>query len=252
MSGCTTSAHSNYQIPPWGGSFFPVGNRLYTLPSPEPSSHRFIEICPGDVPFGDVGPNLPWLAFCLGQSLKGKEPCAAPTFSPTGAPLRMLSPTGTGPPALMINSGFRKAWAWLFSATRFARSAYEPGLLRGDYLMKMRSILRPTLREGLVRSHYAVLEWTNYAGQQIPTKFELVEYGNNGEWSPRIYFRAVGLLSTIRHAAKPEGVIVASTNQFVNDYRFRTPDKLVDFLHYAWTSSATPSTSLDFHGKPFA
>ena len=132
---------------------------------------------------------------------------------------------------------------WEFSASAFAKSLDEPKLERGDYVMKMHSILGTSLREGLLRSRYTVHEWTNCSGLHIPTKFELIEYGNIGQWSSKPGFKAVGQVASIRRATEPQGVFLVSTTQFVNDYRFRSARKLVDFIHYAWPSNAIPSIS---------
>jgi hypothetical protein len=37
--------------------------------------------------------------------------------------------------------------------------------------------------------------------------------------------------------------LLESTNQIVNDYRFRSAGKLLDFIHYEWPSHVVPSTN---------
>jgi RNA polymerase sigma factor (sigma-70 family) len=203
-------------------------------------SDRFIDIWPGDLPLADVGADLPWLAFCSGHYLKRKDhvlPLLCTSIRNTADAFAYRDKTSCFNDEL----GLPRSVDWEFSAAAFAKGLDEPKLERGDYVMKMHSILGTSLREGVLRSRYTVHEWTNYSGLHIPTKFELVEYGNNGEWSPKPWCKAVGQVASIRRAPEPKGVFLVSTTQFVDDYRFRSSDKLVDFIHYAWPSNAIPS-----------
>jgi RNA polymerase sigma factor (sigma-70 family) len=229
-------------LPPTAGFFGQLELTLHREPSPEVYSARFIEISPGVLPLADVGANLPWLAFCSGHYLKRKDHVL---------PL-LLTPIRISADAFAYKDktscfedefGLPRSVNWVFSGVRFAKSLDDRRLTRGDYMLKMRSILGASLREGVLRSSYTALEWTNHSGHHIPTKFELIEYGNNGEWSPKCWCKAVGQVTSIRPALEPRGVFGASTNQFVNDYRFRSPEKLVDFIHYNWPSNAIPSAS---------
>ena len=205
-------------------------------------SNRFVDIWPGVLPLADVGANLPWLAFCSGHYLKRKDrmlPLLFTSVHNTADAFAYRDKTSCFDDEL----GLPRSVDWEFSAAAFAKSLDEPRLERGDYVMKMHSVLGTSLRDGVLRSRYTVHEWTNYSGWHIPTKFELVEYGNNGEWSSKPWYKAVGQVASIRRAPEPKGVFLVSTTQFVNDYRFRSSDKLVDFIHYDWPSNAIPSAS---------
>ena len=102
--------------------------------------------------------------------------------------------------------GLPRSVDWKYSAAAFAKSLDNPRVRRGDYVRRMHSVLGNSVRDGALRSRYAVLEWTNYSGRHIPTKFELIEYGNNGEWSSKPWYKAVGQVASIRYAPKPQGV----------------------------------------------
>jgi len=212
--------------------------------SPEAYSNRFIEISPGDLPLADVGANLPWLAFCSGHYLRQKD-CMLPllfdSIRITADAFAYQVKTSRFDDAL----GLPKNIVWEFSAATFRKGLDNSMLSRGDYMMKMRSIMGIGITNAALRSCYTVQAWTNYCGVHIPVKFELLEYGNSVEWKPEPWYKAVGQVTCIRPYPKlePTGVLLADSLQFVNDYRFRSPGKLVDFIHYEWASNTIPATS---------
>jgi RNA polymerase sigma factor (sigma-70 family) len=231
-------------LPPFPPDAPPIIHQLgldRELPA-EAYSDRFIYIWPGDLPLADVGANLPWLAFCSGHYLKRKDrvlPLLCTSIRITADAFAYRDRTSCFDDEL----GLPRSVDWEFSASAFAKSPDDPKLERGDYVMKMHSILGTSLREGVLRSRYIVHEWTNYSGLHIPIKFELIEYGDIGQWSSKPGVKAVGQVASIRRATEPQGVFLVSTTQFVNDYRFRSSDKLVDFIHYNWPNNVIPSTS---------
>jgi hypothetical protein len=211
-------------------------------PSAEVYSRRYIEISPGELPLADVGADLPWLAFCSGHYLKEKDrvlPLLFTSIRITADAFAYVDRTSCFDDSL----GLPKSVDWYFSTARFAKGLNDPRLSRGDYMMKMRSILQRGASDGALRSRYTVHEWTNWSGLHIPTKFELLECGMGGVWNSQRWSKAVGQVASIRRAAEPKAVLLESTNQIVNDYRFRSAGKLLDFIHYEWPSHVVPSTN---------
>ena len=209
---------------------------------PEAYSNRFIDIWPGDLPLNDVGANLPWLAFCSGHYLKKKGrvlPLLFNNIRYTPGAFACRDETSCSDDEL----GLPRSVDWKYSAAALAKSLDNPLLSRSDYMMKRYSLSGKGIKDGALRSRYTVLEWTNYSGRHIPTKFEHLQCAPHVEWSSNPWFKAVGQVANIRHAPEPKSVFLLDTNQWVTDYRFRSSAKLIDFIHYRWPSNAIPSTS---------
>jgi hypothetical protein len=190
-----------------------TANRIGLTPVPfeEEKTNLSIQIfvTPYGHPLGNVGVNVPWLAFCSGTYLK--------------YPGRIIPP-----PVSLLQHSF-DAFAYSDKTETFDD---EFGLPRKIDLFTSKSLFRtsatnrylnvnpkyaakislPNYPDGLLKFHYEVTESTNFQGWHFPTKFEYFqdEYFENGAWTTR--YGGVGRLIAIRRADKPGSLFDAHWN----------------------------------------
>lgn len=166
---------------------------------------------PGGLPLGDVGVNIPWLAFCSGTYLKREE---------RAIPL----PVAT----------HRNLSHWTMYSDEVTTYDDELGLPRRASLFT---------EQGSPKFHYAVLESTNYTEWNIPLKFEYQqrERDMDGKWFVR--YSGVGTVTEIGQAERPEPLFVPGIQETITDYRFRDDEAGLNGMVYASTADHVLSTN---------
>ncbi len=199
----------------------------------------------GGLPVGNVGVNLPWLAFCSGPYLRQRDRVVPlPTTDQAIAPNAFVyadrtrvfpDPLGLPSSLLLFTSGHRA----------------EEGL-RDGRLQRTTSVLRILLApgrklrvaDGLPTFRYQVDDATNFAGWTFPLAFQFSEDepDRNGKWQH--YAAGKGRLTSIQTTEELPSVLTPGTRATIIDFRFRQPDRLMDDLVYEVTNLATlPGTN---------
>jgi hypothetical protein len=195
-------------------------------------------------PLGDVGANIPWLAFCSGQYLKREGrlislPCEILRHTPDR--YAYADTTETFQDAFGLPSSvdlFLSKTLYLSSVEGFYNDWESNSSARYAESMK-RAVTN--LEEGVLTFHYAVTATTNFLGLTFPLRFEFSQKGRafiqNGSWN----WRGVGTLICIRQSTEPQGLFNPSMQQTVVDWRFRDEVAKINANTYNWTNSYTPS-----------
>jgi hypothetical protein len=210
------------------------------LPYEAVKDTHFIDISPGGQPLADEGANLAWLAFCSGPYLKRPAesiplPLQNARYSPDSfayAAEVVCYEDELGLPSKVEWSGSR-------AAAGAGRMDYR--LSRDNRMLWFRSAAWRPAHQGILRARYEVLESTNFLGWRFPVRFEAVHYGGVVFSERTISVTASGQLTALQEADPPSPVFREGQMQEVNDHRFRSKGKLLDFIHYQWTSPAIPS-----------
>lgn len=154
---------------------------------------------------GDQGVNIPWLAFCSGAFLKEQHriPLMFPEFGP------------------------RENAQQVRTMERFNDELSLP---------KRIEIVTGSAADAPLLS-YTVTETTNFSNCTLPFRFELLqsERAANGNLAPR--YRAIGVVTGVRTAAKPKGVFAPQFGQTIIDRRFEDQASGVDSIVYRTTNS---------------
>jgi hypothetical protein len=186
----------------FGGRFSPA-----VVPYEQAKTNITIRVHPapqGDQ-IGDQGVNIPWLAFCSGAFLKERHrlPLMFPEFGP------------------------RENARQVRTMERFNDELSLP---------KRIEIVTGSAADAPLLS-YSVAETTNFSNCTLPLRFELMqsERGANGNLAPR--YRAMGVVTGVRTAAKPEGVFAPQFGQTIIDRRFEDQASGVDSIVYRTTNS---------------
>jgi hypothetical protein len=200
---------------------------------------------PGGHPLGNLGLNIPWLAFCSGSYLKlPNRIVPLPVMDVPGSPdsLSLVDKTTT----FDDEGGLPKTIELLTSKERYLNSLSDVRLFRNPNLLHAQLTQRFSLPDQLVRFRYVVETFTNFNGKSYPTLFRYFDYRNlNNSSNLSLVAEGVGKMTSIRQVEAPAAgnVFLTSTNQTVIDLRFRQRDKLLDGIVYAWPKAELPSTN---------
>ena len=154
-------------------------------------------------PLGDFGVNLPWLAFCSGSYLKREgRIIALPATILRHCPDRYAytDVTTTFGDELGLPRSidlFTSKARWLKAHTDWD---IEQGF--GNRYTEWNKKTAPTLQDGLLVFHYAVLESTNVLGRNFPTKFEFFQSGRPQELDGNWFCQGIGRVKSIRPSTK--------------------------------------------------
>ncbi|MDB6068694.1 MAG: hypothetical protein JWR26_4902 [Pedosphaera sp.] len=199
----------------------------------------------GGYPLGNLGVNVPWLAFCSGNYLKRQGrivplPVGDLRHEPDGFAYSDKTETfedELGLPRTMD----------LFTS----ESLFEASVKRNDFLglhdvdlwKKGAEGFQFPAIDGVLKFHYSVSESTNFMGWHFPAKFEWYqnEYGTNGEWFTA--HRGSGRITSIRAAARPGNLFDPSMRQTIIDFRFRDDANGVRSLTYTSTNAFAAKTN---------
>ena len=189
---------------------------------------------PGGHPLGNVGVNLPWLAFCSGTYLKRSGrivplPVATLRHSPGAFGYSDLTETfqdGLGLPRKMKLLTSRALYHQ--SVEDFNREQFYDGPTADP----------PAVPDGLLKFHYEVAESTNVLGWNFPLRFEYRQYEIVGVGNPILRYAGEGTVTSIRSSAAPVGLFDPAMRQTVVDYRFRDTNRAVRSISYASTNAS--------------
>jgi hypothetical protein len=196
-------------------------------------------------PLGDVGVNIPWLAFCSGPCLKREArlislPCEILRHTPDR--YAYSDKTETFPDVFGLPLSID-----LFLSTNLYLSSVDDfyqdwGSDRGDRYSESMKNAVTNLKEGTITFHYAATATTNFLGWTFPLQFELSQKGRafiqNGSWD----WRGKGTLKSIREGAEPQSLFNPSLQQTIVDWRFRDETTGANANIYEWTNTFTPQT----------
>jgi hypothetical protein len=138
-------------------------------------------------PLGDLGVNLPWLAFCSGSYLKRPGrliPLPAALLRHCSDRFAYTDVTTTFADEL----GLPRSLDLFTSPTRFlqAHTDWDKAMGFGDRYTEWNQQTAAKIQEGMLVFHYAVLESTNLLGRSFPTRFQFFQIGRpyeeNGNW----------------------------------------------------------------------
>jgi hypothetical protein len=208
----------------------------------------YISPSPDGHPLGDLGVNIPWLAFCSADYLKraGRTIPVPVGHIPSEADsLGCVDKAETFPDKL----GLPTLVELFTSRARYLSSLDDKRLYRTPWLLTARlHRARPSsLAEGMLRFCYRVEASTNFNGRHFPSKFTYLDYRPNyrtnaaGTWE--LVAEGWGKLIYIGPGTKPDSVFVANRMQTIVDARFRHPTRILDAIMYQWTNTGVPSTN---------
>jgi len=197
-------------------------------------------------PLGDVGVNIPWLAFCSAPYLKREArlislPCEILRHTPDR--YAYTDKTESFPDTFGLPRSldlFLSTNLYLSSVDDFYRDWGSDRGIRNSEWMKHSAT---NLEEGALTFHYAVTATTNFLGWTFPLQFEFFQKGRafvqNGSWN----WRGKGTLKSIREATEPAGLFNPAMQQTIVDWRFRDETTGANANTYQWTNSSTPETN---------
>jgi hypothetical protein len=200
---------------------------------------------PGGHPLGNLGLNIPWLAFSSGSYLKLPNrilPLPVVDIPGSADSLSLVDKTTT----FDEEGGLPKMVELLTSKERYLNSLSDVRLFRNPRLLDAQLTQRFDLPDQLVRFRYVVETFTNFNGRSFPTLFRYFDYRRlNNSSNLSLVAEGVGKLISIRQVKAPAAANVFSTNgaQTVIDLRFRQRDKNLDGIIYAWPKAEVPSTN---------
>jgi hypothetical protein len=197
-------------------------------------------------PLGDLGVNIPWLAFCSGPYLKRDGrlvslPCEILRHTPDR--FAYTDKTETFPDTVGLPRSID-----LFLSTNLYLSSVDDfyndwGSSRGTRNSQWMKNAVTNLDEGTLTFHYAVTATTNFLGRTFPLRFEFFQKGRafiqNGSWD----WRGKGTLKSIREGSEPQSLFNPAMQQVVVDWRFRDETTGANANTYPWTNAFTPQTN---------
>lgn len=200
----------------------------------------YIYPSPDGHPLGNMGVNIPWLAFCSENYLRQKQrvvPLPVVDIKDTIDSLAYEDRT-----ELLDNSfGLPRLIELVTSRSQAIRSLTDSRLNRSSQLIRARLNQNSFPDDGKVRFRYSVTKFTNYHGHIFPTEFAYTDYKRqlNAEWIPNIV--GTGVVNDIETSKEPVNVLSPGTEQMIVDERFRHQTKLLDGIIYPWTNGELPS-----------
>jgi hypothetical protein len=192
----------------------------------------------------DFGGDLPWFAFCSGKYLR--QP--GRLFPMLGA--QKYAPDAFGysdkTTAYPDDLGLPSLASFHLSHELLRTSPTHPGMDREAIReLKPERVLRSieSVADGALGASYHVEEATNFAGWSIPVKFSYERYQyNEGQEPFRVTF-AEGVVTNIASADAPQTIVSMGKQFSAQDFRFRHPTKLVDYITYTITNGIVPEVT---------
>jgi hypothetical protein len=187
---------------------------------------------------GNVGLNIPWLAFCSGQYLKGGGrivplPIARLRNSPDSfayTDQTQVFEDGLGLPRHMA----------LFSSQALLASSVSNKYFLGvhDLSVWQRGTMgfRYPSQDGVLKFSYSVIEATNLLGWNFPLKFEWFNYSPDAGDHSVLRGGGKGQVTAIHEGKQPDTVFTTNVQQTIVDWRFRDEVNKVNGLVYTSTN----------------
>jgi hypothetical protein len=189
----------------------------------------------GGVPHGDLGVNIPWLAFCSGSYLKlpGRA-VPLPTISP-GAPDTFAYADKTE--VFDDELGLPKRLDLFTSKAQYDRSVWDERLMRLSRVERSRLNPRHSFEDGILKFSYVVEESTNVLGWTFPMKFSFVTYQpRKDKWEKSV--AGTGRMTSIRESEQPRDLFEPGMATTIKDHRFRHETRMVESIVYSTTNAA--------------
>ncbi len=172
-----------------------------------------IHTTPGGYPRGDVGVNVPWLAFGSGSFLKRSDriiPMPVAIIGHAPDVFAYSDRTETFDDEL----GLPRTVELFTSQSRYEASVNE------FWKNKAGRIPKREITDGLSAFHYTVTQSTNFLGWSFPLAFEFAGVREEFPGVLRSH-SGRGRVVAINSSSRPKGVFDPSLNQTVMDRRFR-------------------------------
>lgn len=199
---------------------------------------------PGGNPLGDLGLNLPWLAFCSGGYLKIPHRIV---------PLPVVDIPGTADSLSYTDNittfgdegGLPKMVELFTSKAGYLRSLSDPRLNRNPHWRDLQLSRKYNYADGLLRFRYVADAFTNYGGRIFPTEFRYFDYRSirNSDTGLSLVAEGTGTVTSMRPAGGQRNVFSTNATQTVIDCRFRQQNKLLDAISYVWPTAEVPPTN---------
>jgi len=180
-------------------------------------------------PLGDLGVNIPWLAFCSASYLKSGQAMPLPTdVIPYKADSFAYSNR-----IRMFDDGYGLPQAMDLMTCRscYTNSLVDVRLMRTERLQQAIVQGPPSFEDGIVKFHYEVTKSTNVFGRDIPIQFEYIDYKPDSTNIWREYVGGKGKVSSITSASAIEKFSLTQRATFV-DYRFKQRTSRMDAIIY--------------------
>jgi hypothetical protein len=161
---------------------------------------------PGGHPLGNMGINLPWLAFCSGSYLRreGRDiplPVARNREDPdcfAYSDRTELFPDELGLPEHVE----------LYTCqTRRNISANDPRLLRTERVEHARHYPVRQLADGILKFRYRVERSTNFNGWHLPLDFTYRQFDLDKQGNTKLHYEGTGKVISIRQGSPPTNVL---------------------------------------------
>jgi len=194
-------------------------------------------------PLGNIGVNIPWLAFCSGSYLRrtGRDiPLPTTEIRIDPFSLSYLDDIEVFDDEL----GLPKSVRLMASRARYEAFKDDERLLRYSSVESSKTASIYPIPENMLAFDYSVDAATNFGKWFLPAKFSYKSFKVGKEGKPILFVGGFGTIVSIRDAVKPESVFMKNSAQSIVDYRFRHQTKLVDGIVYSSTNLAElPSTN---------
>lgn len=227
--------------------------KLASVPFEQSKSNVIVTITPSidGHPLGNVGVNIPWLAFCSGTYLKRPG-----RLLPLPVATLRHAPDGFGYSDRTVtfedDLGLPRSVDLFTSKSRYEASVsnFIHKTFHGTRDAEIGKHKTSGFSEDILKFHYAVTKSTNFLGWNFPLQFEYLqnEPGGDGNWVPR--YGGFGKVISIRASAKPESIFVTDKQLNIVDRRFRHDTKNVDSIVYRSTNAyAMPTNDLALQAR---
>jgi len=196
-------------------------------------------VIPGTHPMGDFGVNLAWLAYCSGGYLQSPNRIL-PLLG--GEPRHQLEVFAVEDKTVLSESPpfLPSKIEFLANLTNAAKAAQSQFVFRTAGSRSI-PVMEP---DGTLLATYQVEQFTNYSGWTIPAVFSYFQTNRVAglQGSGMRYFNT-GKVTNITVAPAPRAILEEGKRAFIEDTRFRHPDRLVDSMRYWLTNGALPATN---------
>jgi hypothetical protein len=215
---------------------------LTPVPFEEEKTNLSIQVfvTPYGHPLGNLGVNVPWLAFCSGTYLKHAGRIIPPPVSVLQHSFDAFAYSDKTE-TFDDEFGLPRKIDLFTSQSLFKTSATNRYLdVNPKYAAK---ISLPLFPDSLLKFHYEVTESTNFLGWHFPTRFEYYQndYFEKGEWTMRS--GGVGRVTAIRKVNKPRSLFDTQWNQTVVDLRFQNRAERLGGISYPSSNSYLAPTN---------
>jgi hypothetical protein len=222
------------------------GRALKPLPFSQIKSNIMIHIepSPDGAMLGNMGANIPWLAFCSGTYLKRSGRIIPFPVTVNGMDDPQAFAYSDKTTCFDDTFGLPKLVEFFTSQKLAAASLQNERLTRNQRVEQVRlENNRTRISDGILRFRYEVTQETNFLGIAYPKEFSLVFYTISPQGDAKRSGMGTGRLISIREGVKPANLFRPDLRQVIVDDRFRSQDKQVDGIIYRTNISNVPVTN---------